>query len=150
MKLMDVVVPTGVVLPGMKIGDAFRECTIHNVGGLPYCNAEGNIVGRFSLRHTFKCLCVPDDMAHHAHLLGDRICSESTPEVVSGEILNMTVDRYIIENVATITPSSPVIKALSIMEKFNSNYIFLLDGERYVGVITRMAIAGLLLKYHKF
>jgi len=150
MKLMDVVVPTGVVLPSMKIGDAFRECMLHDVGGLPYCNAEGNIVGRFSLRHTFKCLCIPDDLAHHAHLLGDRICSESTPEVVSGEILNMTVDPYIIENVATITPSSPVIKALSIMEKFNSNYIFLLDEERYVGVITRMAIAGLLLKYHKF
>lgn len=151
MKLMDVVIPTGVVYSGTVIGDAFRECVSHGVGGLPYCNSEGEIVGRFSLRHTFKSLCLPQDLSHHAHLLGDRICSESTPEVVSGDILKMVIDPYIITSrIATVTPNSPVVKALSIMEKFNSGYIFLLDGDRYVGVITRMAVASLLLKYHQF
>ncbi len=150
MKLMDVVISTGVVHPGTKIGEAFRECVTHNVGGLPYCNANGKIIGRFSLRNTYKQLCIPHDMSRLAHLLGDKVSCESAPEVLNSDILNLTVDPYIIENVATISPASPVIKALSIMEKFNSTYIFLLDGEQYVGVITRMAISKLLLKYHEF
>jgi len=150
MKLMDVVVPTGIVHSGTLIGDAFRECVSHNVGGLPYGNGEGKIIGRFSLRHTFKTLCLPQDISHHAHLLGDKICSESAPEVVNGDILNLTVDAYITKHIATVTQNSPVIKALSIMEKFNSSYVFLVDGEQYMGVITRMAIARLLNQYHKF
>jgi len=151
MKLMDVVIPTGVISPGTLIGEAFRECVKHGVGGLPFVNAEGEIIGRFSLRHTFKSLCLPQDLSRHAHLLGDKICSESTPEVVNGDILELAVDPFIITaHIATVTPHSPVIKALSIMEKFNSGYIFLLDDERYVGVVTRMAVANLLLKYHKF
>lgn len=150
MKLMDVVIPTGVVCSGMIIGEAFRECVTHNVGGLPFCNADGKVVGRFSLRHTFKSLCLPQDISHHAHLLGDRICSESAPEVVNGDILRLNVDPYITDHIATVTPHSPVIKALSIMEKYNSSYVFLVDGDQYIGVITRMAIARLLLKYHQF
>ncbi|MDQ6982524.1 MAG: CBS domain-containing protein [Mariprofundus sp.] len=150
MKLMDVVIPTGMVHSGMNIGEAFRECVTHNVGGIPFCNSDGQITGRFSLRNTFRQLCIPQDMIHHAHMLGDAICSESTPEIINGDMLKLSVETFVIENVATITPTSPVLKALSIMEKFNSSYIFLLDDGEYVGVITRMRIASLLLNYHKF
>jgi len=83
-------------------------------------------------------------------LLKDKIRSETAPEVVNGNILNLTVDAYITKHIATVTQNSPVIKALSIMEKFNSSYVFLVDGEQYMGVITRMAIARLLNQYHKF
>ena len=150
MKLMDVVIPTGVLQSGMSIGDAFCECVTHNVAGLPFCDSEGRITGRFSLRHTFRQHCIPHDMIHHAHLLGDAIGCESVPEVVSGEMLALSIDDYIIANVATITSTSPVVKALSIMEKFNSSYVFLLDEGEYIGVITRMRIARLMLNYHNF
>jgi len=150
MKLMDVVIPTGVIRPGMNIGEACRECVSHNVGGIPFCDSSGHITGRFSLRNTFRKHCLPLDMVDNAHLLGDSIACETAPEIVSGEMLNLPVDDYIIENVASISPSSPVVKALSIMEKFNSSYIFLLDEKQYFGVITRMRIASLMLNYHKF
>jgi len=149
MKLMDVVIPTGVIRSGMSIGEAYRACVTHNVAGLPFCDATGAIVGRFSLRYTFRKHCIPNDMVDNAHMLGDTIACEDALEVASGNMLNLSVDDYIIENVATITPTSPVVKALSIMEKFNSSYLFLLENGHYIGVITRMRIANLMLKHHK-
>ena len=70
----------------------------------------------------------------------------SIPEVLAREILDMHVDPFVLENIASVTPESPVVKALAIMEQYNSGYIFLIDEGLYKGIVTRMGIAALMLR----
>ena len=42
----------------------------------------------------------------------------------------------------SISSDAPLIKALSIMEKTDTSYIFVMDGEDYRGVVTIQGIAA--------
>ncbi|MCF6280808.1 MAG: CBS domain-containing protein [Candidatus Polarisedimenticolaceae bacterium] len=149
MKLLDIVVPTGVAKHGMSIGQAFEACVSAGVPGVPYMGKEGAIEGRFSIRHILKSTCVPDYMIELAHLLGDEIHHATMPAVEICAVLNLPVESLILKNSACVSPESPVDKALAIMEQTNSSYIFLMDGHTYIGVVTRMGIAALMLKHQE-
>jgi CBS domain-containing protein len=41
----------------------------------------------------------------------------------------------------TVSPRSSVVKALALMEQHNSSYVFLIEDETYLGLVTRMVIA---------
>jgi CBS domain-containing protein len=147
MKLVDVLIPTGMAHPGMTVGAAFRECVTHDVPGIPYCDDNGRVTGRISIRHTLKKTCIPDYMIKAAHFLGDRIESATIPASMAKEVLDMPVEPFVLENINTITPDSPAMKALAIMERQGTGYIFLIDQGRYQGIVTRMGIAELMLRY---
>lgn len=146
MRLLDIIVPTGVARAGMTVRAVFEECVKHNVPGIPYCDHDGQVIGRVSIRHTLKQTCIPRYMVNAAHLLGDSLMHLSIPEVLAREILDMPVDPFLLENIASVTPESPVVKALAIMEQYNSGYIFLIDRGVYKGIVTRMGIAALMLQ----
>ena len=146
MRLLDIVVHTGMARAGMTIAEVFDECVASNVPGIPFCNEGGHVVGRVSIRHTLKHICIPEYMVKTAHLLGDDIEHLSTSEIQPREILEMSIDPFVLENVASVTSASPLIKALAIMERFNTGYIFLIDSDKYQGIVTRMGIAKLLLQ----
>ena len=146
-KLLDIAIKTGVAKSGMTIGQVFEECVRHNVPGLPFCNDEGSVLGRVSIRHTFKSTCIPQFVVDAAHLLGDDLQHVSINTSLSEEVLNLPVDDFVLEDMATITAASPLMKALAIMEKFNTGYIFLIDKGVYEGIVTRMGVAELMLKY---
>ena len=46
------------------------------------------------------------------------------------------IDPYIQEPHLSITPGSSVVKALALMEQSDTSYIFVVDEERYLGVVT--------------
>lgn len=146
MRLIDIIVPTRVVRPGMTIEEAFEECAARNVPGLPYCDAQGQVVGRVSIRNTLKLTCIPKYMVKAAHLLGDQLEHVRIPELQARQVLEMPVEPFVMENIATVTSESPVVKALAIMEQYNSGYIFLIDDGVYKGIVTRMGIAALMLR----
>lgn len=145
-RLLDIAVNTGTAKAGMNIGQVFKECVNHNVPGIPYCDEEGRVVGRVSIRHTLKVSCIPKYVVKAAHLLGDELENISIPRELADKVLNMPVESFVLENIATITSSSPILKALAIMEKFNTGYIFLIDDGKYRGIVTRMGIAKLMLE----
>ncbi|MDT8318704.1 MAG: CBS domain-containing protein [bacterium] len=144
--LLDIAVSTGVAKTGMTIGQVFKECVMHNVPGIPYCDKNNRVVGRISIRHTLKISSTPGYLVGAAHLLGDDIWHLSTSKIDARSLLDMPVEKFVLENIATVTSVSPIVKALAIMEKYNTGYVFLVDAGIYKGIVTRMGVAKLMLK----
>lgn len=149
MRLLDIIIPTAMAHPGMKVGDVFEECATRNVPGLPFRNDKGAIVGRISIRHTLKMTCIPEYMVKGAHLLGDAIDHLQLKDDEIRYVLDLPVDDFVLEDVAHLSAASPIVKALSVMEYYNTGYIFLCDNQQYRGIVTRMGIARLLLEHRK-
>jgi CBS domain-containing protein len=148
MKLQNIAIPSGVAQSGMTVRDVFRECVRCQVPGIPFRDAEGRIVGRVSIRHTLRQSCIPDFMAQHAHLLGDEYDVEclNMPERRSRAVLRMPVDPFVLDQLPSITSHSPVLKALALMEEFDTGYIFVIDDDEYKGVVTLLGIARRMLE----
>lgn len=142
------IVQTGIARPGMTVRACFRLCVEADVPGIPFMDEEGRITGRFSIRNTLKESCIPDYVVAHAELLGDHVGCLAIPEDHARRVLETAVDPFIMEldTVATVSPESPVVKALAIMEKFDTSYIFVVDGDQYLGVVTVVAIARRMLE----
>ena len=146
MRLTDVLIETGVVQAGVTLADAFRECVTHNVPGVPFCDAEGRVVGRVSVRHGLKMTCIPEYVVKGAHMLGDVLEGVAIKDEQIRSVLELPVDPYVLKDIAAVGPASPIVKALSVMEHYNSSYIFVLEGECYLGIVTRLGIARLMLR----
>lgn len=149
-RLSEIIIPTGVARPGVTVGEVFEECVARNVSGIPFCDDQGKVIGRVSIRHTMKMTCIPDYMVKGAHLLGDRIGAVRMPGDLAREVLKLPVDPFVIERVTIVTPAAMLIKAMAMMEQNNTEYAFVLDEDDvYLGVVTRMGIAALMLKAGK-
>lgn len=141
MKLEHLSIATGVMRKGMTLRDFFEECVRCNVPGLPYVDDAGKIVGRISIRDVYKHLAIPDHVIRVADLLGDQTNRIDLPEMKVTEAMKLPVESFLLGNITSVSPRSSVVKALAIMELFNTSYIFLLEDEQYRGVVTRMVIA---------
>jgi CBS domain-containing protein len=141
MKIKHVSIPTKIARPGMRIGEVMLECVEKDVPGIPYLDAAGKLSGRFSVRHLFLLCCIPDDVIQGAHLLGDDIEHLDFPHMRSEELMNELVDDYIFPDAIQLSANFPAIKALAIMEQFNTEYLFVAEAGVYQGVVTRMSIA---------
>ncbi len=147
MKIKLVSIPTKVAHPGMTVGEVLRECIDKDVPGIPFVDAEGNLSGRFSVRHLFLLCCIPSDVIHGAHLLGDDIDHLDFPHIKADELMAKKVDEYIFPDAIRLSPNFHAIKALAIMEQFNTEYLFVSEGEDYQGVVTRRSIAKAILSH---
>ncbi|MGD9171131.1 MAG: CBS domain-containing protein [Candidatus Thiodiazotropha sp.] len=141
MKIKHVSIPTKIARPGMRIGEAMLECVVKDVPGIPFLDAEGKLSGRFSLRHFFLLCCVPDDVIQGAHLLGDDIEHLDFPNIRAEELMDDLVDKFIFPDAIQLSANFPAIKALAIMEQYNTEYLFVAEEGVYQGVVTRMSIA---------
>ncbi|MEJ2621462.1 MAG: CBS domain-containing protein [Candidatus Thiodiazotropha sp.] len=142
MKIKHISIPTKVACPGMSIGEAMRECVDKEVPGIPYVDQNGDISGRFSVRHMFRVCCIPDDIIQGAHLLGDDIEHLDFPHIKADDLMSQSVDKYIYPDAIRLSPNFQAIKALAIMEQFNTEYLFVSQGDDYQGVVTRMSVAA--------
>ena len=141
MILADLIVPTAVATPGMRVEALFRECSEKSVPGIPYQDAGGRIIGKASIRHVLKETCIPDYLVKHASLLGDQSPSLNIPVEKAREVLSLSVDTFVLPDLAVIGPESSVAKALAVMERHDTTYLFVLDGDAYLGCISVMGIA---------
>ena len=141
MKLEHLSIATGVMRKGMTLRDFFEECVRCNVPGLPYVDDQERIVGRISIRDVYKHMAIPDHLIRVAHLLGDKTNQLDLPEMKVSETLKLPVETFLLENIPSVSPRSSIVKALAIMEMFNTSYIFLIEDGRYCGLVTRMVIA---------
>ena len=146
MKLTNIVVPTPVVRAGMRMADVFRECVKLHLPGLPFVDANEQIVGRVSVRNTLKHSCLPDYIIHYAHLLGDDVSCLSIPEVHAARVMQIPVEEMVLDAIASIHSTATIVKALGMMEEYNTSYLFVIDDGEYKGVVTRMGIAKRMLE----
>ncbi|MDH3747042.1 MAG: CBS domain-containing protein [Gammaproteobacteria bacterium] len=146
MSLTQFAVPTAVAVPGMTVRELFTECVKADVAGLPYRGASGEIVGKASIRHVLGEVCIPQAMIEHARLLGDSIEGLQFPEIKEQWLLDLTIDDFILSDAATITPASPLAKALAVMESHDTTYLFVIDDEHnYRGTLSIVSLARHLL-----
>jgi CBS domain-containing protein len=146
MELSDLIIPTGEARPGMSLRGVFEECVRRNVPGLPFRDAAGRIAGKASMRHVLKETCIPEFLWRHADLLGDDIPTLKVPEAKVRQILQLPIDPFVLKRAARITSTSPIAKALAVMEDYDTTYIFVVDkDEHYRGVVTIMAVAQCML-----
>ena len=144
--MMNIVIPTGVVTHGTPVAEALGECVRCNVLGIPFVDHERRIRGRFSLGHTFKLACAPEMVILNADLLGDQLDSLRMPNNQSAELLQMPVDKFILDKVVTIHSSSPCVKAVALMQKYKTTYLFVVDDDDYKGVVNVGGIAKRMLE----
>ncbi|MCP3671413.1 MAG: CBS domain-containing protein [Gammaproteobacteria bacterium] len=146
MELSKYIIQTEVARPGMTFGSALRECVDKGVPGIPYVDSNEVVVGRFSIRNAFLHMSIPGDIVKGAHLLGDTITHMSIVDLGATELLASPIDSMIMSSIVHLNPASPALKALALMEKYHTNYLFLMEDREYLGVITRLGIAKLILE----
>jgi hypothetical protein len=149
MKLQNIVQKTGVVTDAMTIRDGFAECVSKNVPGIPYVDATGKVIGKFSIRRTILSSCIPDIMVAYADLLGDDPGGLKIPEQNTLKLLLLPANSFIDKEIVAISSDTAVSKAIALMENHKVNYLFVIDEGNYIGVITIDAIANRMLElYH--
>lgn len=142
MLVKDAIIHTKEVRSGMLVQDVFSECERTHVQALPFVDGAGRIIGRVTLKNIMKASCLPEYMVEMASLLGSFLsCVDNAEEKVS-EVLCSPVDKYVREAGQFIATEEPAIKALAIMERSDTSYIFVVDDGEYKGIITIQGIAA--------
>ncbi len=141
MDLQGVLIPTIVIRPGMKVRDVFTECGKLHVHALPYYNDKGVLSGRLTLKNIMKFSCLPEHMIELAHLLGNQMSCIENAEEKAREIICNPIEPYVRKLSETISSKEPLIKALAVMERNETSYIFVVDEGEYKGQVTIQGIA---------
>ena len=149
MKLQRLAVMTGVMHKGLTLRDFFEEAVRCNVPGLPFVDENGHISGRVSIRDVFKRIAVPSSYLRLVDAIGDVTNRLDMSERRILEAMARPVEDYVLERLPSVSPASSLIKALAIMEAYDTHYIFLIEDDRYMGIVTRMVIADRLLDWIK-
>jgi len=137
---------TGVARPGMSVREAFDVCLRDDVPGIPYIDADGDIAGSFSIRETLRRACIPDILVNYADLIGDSAGCLQIPEDHARMVLDLAIEPFIKERKAEISPETAVAKAVALMEKHSTNYLFITANDHYLGIVTIWAIARRMLE----
>ena len=147
MNLEQLLVPTRVAKAGMTVREVFRECSQANTPGLPFCDDNGLITGRVTLKNILKSYCLPEYLVEMARVLGEQVSNVQDMEASANQLLNNPVDLYLQEPHLSLTSASSVIKALAMMEQSDTGYIFVVDEGRYKGVVTMQSLARMLARH---
>ena len=147
MNLEQLLVPTRVAKAGMTVREVFRECSQANTPGLPFCDDNGLITGRVTLKNILKSYCLPEYLVEMARVLGEQVSNVQDMESSANQLLNNPVDLYLQEPHLSLTSASSVIKALAMMEQSDTGYIFVVDEGRYKGVVTMQSLARMLARH---
>lgn len=148
MLVRDSIIHTGVTRPGMLVCDVFAECGRAHVQSLPFVDREGRLTGRVTLKNIMKFACLPEHMVETAALLGVFLsCVDNAKEKIE-QVLASEVDPYVREPHVSIRSDEPAIKALAIMEKNDTSYLFVVDDGEYKGIITIPGIAAVMSKVY--
>ncbi len=147
MKIQTLAVMTEVMRKGMSIRDFFEEAVKSNVPGLPFLDEHDRIVVRISVRDVFKHIAVPNSYLRLVDAIGDQTDKLDMSEQRILDSLALPVETYLLENIPSVSPASSLVKALAIMEAYNTHYIFLIEDGKYMGLVTRMVIANRLLDW---
>jgi CBS domain-containing protein len=144
MSLDPILIVTRVATPGMLVNEVFAECIRANIPGIPFCDAQGRITGRVTLKNILKKSCLPEYMVELARVLGDQLSCMEDMEGKAKQLMHNPIDPYVLEPHVSLSSDSPPVKALALMEQHDTSYIFVVDEGQYKGVITIQGLARML------
>ncbi len=142
MLVKNCIIETRVVRGGMLVREVFAECGRARVQALPFVNGMGEISGRVTLKNIMKFACLPEYMVELAPLLGSFLSCVENAEAKVNQVLCNQVDPYVRKVNIFTTSDAPAIKALAMMEKNDTSYLFVVDDGRYRGIVTIQGIAA--------
>jgi hypothetical protein len=137
-----ILIRTSIVRPGMHVNDVFRECGRAQVQSLPYADAEGRLAGRLTLKNILRVSCLPEYMVQLAPVLGAQLSCVENAESKAHEVLGNPVEPYVQPLPPPIASTAPLIKALAMMQRHDTSYLFVVDDGVYRGILTIQAIAS--------
>ena len=138
----DLLIVTREAQPGMLVRDVFRECLSSRVQSLPYRDEAGRIAGRVTLKYIANRSIVPEYLAQLALVVGDRLSTFDEMERRLPEVFGHRVEDYVQEPHASIPSDTQLMKALALMEHYDTSYLFVIDDGVYRGTITIQGIAA--------
>ena len=141
MKVEQILITTIVATSGMSVREVFAECSRANIPALPFCTRTGRIRGRVTLKNILKMSCLPEYVVETARILGDQLSCTHDLEAKARQLLDNPVDPYVLEPHLTINSDASAIKALAIMEQNDTSYLFVVDDDKYRGVVTIQGLA---------
>jgi len=141
MKLADILVPTCTAHSGMTVAEIFTECLSCHVPGLPFIDEQGQLTGKISIRNILKHTCLPDYLVSHADLIGDLEGYVSNPIFKANSILAMPIETFLLEDHPSTDSQSSPLKAIALMERYDTTYLFIVDDGEYKGVVNVLGIA---------
>ncbi len=142
MNVAQVLIPTKVAKAGMSVREVFKECSEANTPGLPFCDDNGLITGRITVKNILKRSCLPEYLVVMAKVLGEQISNVQDMEAVAKQLLKKPAELYTQEPHISLTSASSAIKALAMMEHSDTSYIFVVDDGQYKGVVTIHCLAS--------
>ncbi len=146
MQLQNIIISTGIATAGMTIRDVFDECIRCHVPRIPFAEADGTISGCLSIRHVIHRLCIPDYVVEYADLLGDSLGCLKFPEQHARQVMNLPAERFVLRDYGVIDSQAPIARAVAVMEKHDTNYVFVIDDGEYRGIVTVEGIARRMLE----
>ena len=145
----DLLIVTRVARPGMLVRDVFRECLSARVQSLPFQDEAGRITGRVTLKYIANRSIVPEYVAQFALVVGDRLSTFEEMERRLPEVFDHPVEDYVQEPHASIPSDTQLMKALAIMEHYDTSYLFVIDEGAYRGTITIQGIAAWMARFDR-
>ena len=145
----DLLIVTRVAQPGMLVRDVFRECLSARVQSLPFQDEAGRIAGRVTLKYIANRSIVPEYVAQFALVVGDRLSTFEEMERRLPEVFDHPVEDYVQEPHASIPSDTQLMKALAIMEHYDTSYLFVIDEGAYRGTITIQGIAAWMARFDR-
>jgi len=148
MNLKSVMVPTEVARAGMTVRQVFEECLRAHSPGLPFCDEHGVVTGRVTLKYILKRQYLPEHLVEMARVLGEHVSDVEDMELLAKQLFENRIDSYIQRPHASLTSTSSIIKALALMEKLDTGYLFVIDEGQYIGVVTLQILSKAILQYN--
>ena len=145
----DLLIVTRVARSGMLVRDVFRECLSARVQSLPYRDEAGRIAGRVTLKHIANRSIVPEYVVQLALVVGDRLSTFEDMERRLPDMFGHPVEDYVQEPHASIPSATQLMKALAVMEHYDTSYLFVIDDGVYRGTITIQGIAAWMARFDR-
>jgi predicted transcriptional regulator len=142
----ELLIRTRVARAGMKVREIFEECLRARLQSMPYCDDRDVVIGRVTLKHIINRSIVPEYMAELAPVLGSDMVAFGEMEETTRKVLDDPVEPYVQEPHAAIDSTTPLMKALAVMEHYDTSYLFVVDDDRYQGTLTVPGIAAWMMR----
>lgn len=147
MDLKSDMVPTAVARAGMTVRQVFEECIRAHTPGLPFCDDHGVVTGRVTLKYILKRHYLPEHLVEMVKVLGEHVSDVDDMKRLAKQLFDNRIDSYIQRPHASLTSTSSVIKALALMEKLDTSYLFVIDEAQYRGLVTLQSLSKVILRY---
>lgn len=145
----DLLIKTRVAHAGMKVREIVQECLHARVQSMAYCDDSDIVTGRITLKYIVNRSIIPEYMAELAPVLGSNMALFDEMEERMSKVLDLSIEPYVQAPHAAIDSTTPLMKALAVMEHYDTSYLFVVDHGHYQGTLTVPAIAAWMMRTGK-